>query len=256
MELPKQTKDIGDWASGIYRGDCTEVLQRLPADSIHTVITSPPCWQTRDYEVDGQLGREDTVGEYISNLLAVIKELYRVLRGDGSLWLVLGDTYVPGGQQTADANSPNILPDATLTEYEARRKQKLFLPERIAIAMQRRGWRVRNEITWVKPDATPESVKDRLAERTESILHMVPQGYYFYDLDSVREPYSEYTQQNLKRQESTVDRGVENPHQGIGGADNVRRDILHPGGKNPGDVINIATAKSSNHPASYPAEIV
>jgi len=128
MELPKQTKDIGDWASGIYRGDCTEVLQRLPADSIHTVITSPPYWQTRDYEVDGQLGREDTVGEYISNLLAVIKELYRVLRGDGSLWLVLGDTYVPGGQQTADANSPNILPDATLTEYEARRNRNCSCP--------------------------------------------------------------------------------------------------------------------------------
>jgi len=122
--------------------------------------------------------------------------------------------------------------------------------------MQRRGWRVRNEITWVKPDATPESVKDRLAERTESILHMVPQRYYFYDLDSVREPYSEYTQQNLKRQESTVDRGVDTPHQSIGGAGNTRKDVLHPDGKNPGDVIEVATAKSSNHPASYPAEIV
>ncbi|WP_336136427.1 DNA-methyltransferase [Natronomonas amylolytica] len=256
MKPPEQPDGIGDWASGIYHGDCTEILQRLPADSVHTVITSPPYWQARDYEVNGQLGREETVGEYISNLLTVIEEIHRILRGDGSLWLVLGDTYVPGGQQTADADSPGILSDVTLTEYEARRKQKLFLPERIAIAMQRRGWRVRNEITWVKPDATPESVKDRLAERTESILHVVPQRYYFYDLDSVREPYSEYTRQNLERQESDTDRGVDDPHQGIGTAENTRRDVLHPGGKNPGDVIEVPTAKSSNHPASFPTEIV
>jgi DNA modification methylase len=109
MELPEQPDSIEDWTSGIYHGDCTEVLQRLPADSVHTVITSPPYWQTRDYGVDGQLGREDTVGEYISNLLTVINELGRILRGDGSLWLVLGDTYVPGGQQTADADTPGIL---------------------------------------------------------------------------------------------------------------------------------------------------
>jgi DNA modification methylase len=246
---------IDDWANDIHCGDAAETLQAMPASSVHCVMTSPPYFGLRDYGVDGQIGLEDSLDQYVEELVAAGRELRRVLRDDGSWWLNLGDSYAGSwGGQSHDADE-NHEAESTPAKHPARnaslgRKQKMLVPHRVAIALQRDGWVVRNDVTWVKPNPMPSSVKDRLNTTTEQIFHLTPQPDYWYDLDAIREPHKEQSYKRRKRVDTPrygpEETGLK-PHSAIGDGS------LHPAGKNPGDVFEVTVQPFPDaHFAVYP----
>ena len=149
----------------IYSGDVIETLRSLPEGFIHTCVTSPPYWGLRDYGVPGQIGLEPTPEEYVEKMVLVFREVWRVLRDDGTLWLNLGDSYGPG-------------------------KQLMGIPWRVAFALQNDGWVLRSDIIWSKPNAMPESVKDRPTKAHEYIFLLSKSPRYYYDADAIREPHA------------------------------------------------------------------
>jgi DNA modification methylase len=210
-------------AGRVHEGDAANVLAELPANVVHTVVTSPPYFGLRNYGVEGQLGLEDSLDEYISELVAVFREVRRVLRPDGSLWLNLGDSY------------------ATRSGDRFDRKEKLLAPHRVAIALQEDGWIVRQDAVWQKSDPMPESVKDRLAETKEAFFHLVPSPDYYFDLDPIRE---EHAESSLERATNSREAARQYDHYPGREAESRAHNfdtLLHPGGKNLGDVIEVAT---------------
>jgi len=204
----------------IHTGDCLEVLPDLPAESVHSVMTSPPYWNLRDYDHADQLGLEPDSDDYVSNIADVMDEVKRVLRPDGSLWLNLGDTY----------------DDKDLQQ----------IPARVALELQRRGWILRNRVTWAKPNPMPQSVKDRLNNTTEAVFHFVKNKDYWYDLDAVREPHEQDNAFEKKRGSITRN----------GKPGNECEPEPHPAGKNPGDVFEVTTKPFPDaHFAVYPPEL-
>jgi DNA modification methylase len=184
----------------IRQGDALSVLKTMPAQSINTCVTSPPYWGLRDYRVDGQLGLEPTPAEYVANLVEVFREVRRVLRDDGTLWLNLGDSYASvhtGGQKspksTVGSNMPGVQeirqPKANPQEYGLKDKDLVGIPWRVAFALQADGWYLRSDIVWHKPNAMPESVTDRPTKAHEYIFLLSKNPKYYYDIDSIREPY-------------------------------------------------------------------
>ena len=221
----------------IHTGDATETLQELPSESVNMVMTSPPYWNLRDYGVDGQLGREETAGAFVQNLADVFDEVKRVLRPDGSLWLNLGDTY----------------DDKDLQQ----------IPARVALELQNRGWILRNRVTWTKPNAMPQSVKDRLNDTTEAVFHFVKNREYWYDLDAIREGYSEWTKNmnpewNVSNSKYSVEDSPRSSNRGgVDDPEKSRIDFVNPAGKNPGDVFEVTTKPFPEaHFAIYPPELV
>jgi DNA modification methylase len=186
-------------------------------------MTSPPYYGLRDYGEDEQIGLEDSLDRYIQELVAVADALKDVLRDDGSWWLNLGDSY--------------------------ENKQKQLVPHKVAIALQDTGWVVRNDCTWIKPNPMPSSVKDRLNTCTEQIFHLTPNSDYYYDLDSIREPY---TKSSHDRYEYGYDAADDYPS--VGGIDDDTSG--NTVGKNPGDVFEITTKPFPDaHFAIYPPEL-
>ena len=182
----------------VYLGNAFAVLPMLAAGSVNCVVTSPPYYGLRDYEVDGQLGLESTPMEYIGKLRALFREVRRVLRDDGVLWLNLGDSYnayngnrgeSPTGFSRNDP-MPDLPPGAGLTVKGLPAKNMLGIPWRVALALQDDGWVLRNDVIWNKPNAMPESVTDRLACRHEHLFLFSKQQRYWFDLDPVRVPLS------------------------------------------------------------------
>lgn len=162
----------------LYLGDCIEVMKTLPDNCVDCVVTSPPYWSLRDYGVDGQLGRERTFEEYISNLTDVFIHIKRVLKLTGIVYVNLGDTYVSSGATRhvgyTDAKYPNgrecnsIEPSALAQSIPP--KCLAQIPSRFAISMCDAGYILRSEIIWHKPNAMPESAKDRYARDYEKYL--------------------------------------------------------------------------------------
>tara|TARA_R110000824_G_C15016184_1_gene657912 strand:+ start:8 stop:835 length:828 start_codon:yes stop_codon:yes gene_type:complete len=146
----------------IIVGDAIEVLQTLDEASIHTCITSPPYYGQRDYNVKGQLGLEATPEEYVAALVAVFREVRRVLRDDGTVWLNLGDSYA--------------------------QKDLIGIPWRVAFALQADGWYLRSDIIWAKPNPMPESVTDRCTKSHEYIFLLVKSKRYYYDHEAIKVP--------------------------------------------------------------------
>lgn len=145
----------------LHLGDALDVTQTLPSASVDCIVTSPPYFGLRDYGVPGQLGAEPTVAEYVDNLVNLFRECRRVLTGDGTFWLNLGDTY--------------------------KNKDLLMVPARVAIALQDDGWILRNDIIWHKPAGTPFAGKDRCGPRHEHVLFFTKKrSGYHYDLDAIK----------------------------------------------------------------------
>ena len=210
----------------IHTGDCFDVLPTLPDESVHMVMTSPPYWNLRDYDHADQLGLEPESEQYVQNMADVFDEVKRVLRPDGSLWLNLGDTY--------------------------ENKDLQQIPARVALQLQQRGWILRNRVTWTKPNAMPQSVKDRLNDTTEAVFHFVKNKSYWYDLDAVRTPITN-TNVGGKNRVSSENQGT-NAHGGNTGLSGEK--VTHPKGKNPGDVFDVATKPFPEaHFAVYPPEL-
>jgi len=180
----------------ILLGDCRESLRDLPDKSIHCCVTSPAYWGLRDYGVVGQLGLEPTPEEYVSRLVDRFREVRRVLRDDGTLWLNLGDSYAgvrgnspekPGFDNKAAGDGANFSGGYNKVVSGLKPKDLVGIPWRVAFALQADGWYLRSDIVWHKPNAMPESVTDRPTKAHEYIFLLSKSERYYYDADAIKE---------------------------------------------------------------------
>ena len=176
----------------LYCGDALAVLRDVPDASVQTCITSPPYWGLRDYGVAGQLGLESTPEEYVAALVAVFREVRRVLRDDGTLWLNLGDSYTTGASTAPRASDPKAVADlsrgvARIGTAGLKAKDLVGIPWRVAFALQADGWYLRSDIIWAKPNPMPESVTDRPTKAHEYVFLLSKGERYFYDAEAIRE---------------------------------------------------------------------
>lgn len=179
----------------ILTGDCREVLKTLPDQCAHCCVTSPPYFGLRDYGVDGQIGLEQTPDEYVAEMVAVFREVRRVLRDDGTLWLNLGDSYASqpswgrGGGSTLDGRKQGHEggKSADRTRMGLKPKDLIGIPWRVAFALQADGWYLRQDIIWHKPNPMPESVRDRCTKAHEYIFLFSKSPRYYFDAEAVKE---------------------------------------------------------------------
>lgn len=179
-------------------GDCLDVLRTLPTASVHCVVTSPPYFGLRAYNGGEQeIGSEATPDAYVARLVAVFREVWRVLRDDGTCWLNLGDSYAGSGNGSNDYRPEGASISRHSGKYVGQKprsslasKQLLGIPWRVAFALQADGWLLRSDIVWSKPNCMPESVKDRPTKAHEYVFLLAKQARYFYDADAVREDVS------------------------------------------------------------------
>jgi site-specific DNA-methyltransferase (cytosine-N4-specific) len=175
----------------IFEGDALNVLQRLPSSSVQCIVTSPPYWGLRDYDVADQIGLEPTLPQFLLRLQTLFSEARRVLKEDGVLWVNIGDGYTSGnrGWRAPDKKNParamKVRPD---TPEGLKPKDLMGIPWRLAFALQDDGWFLRADIVWNKPNAMPESVKDRPTRSHEYIFMFSKNEQYFYDRTAVLEP--------------------------------------------------------------------
>ena len=182
--------DIVPANSTILLGDAHRILSRLPTASVRCVVTSPPYWSLRNYNIAGQIGLEPTLPQYLNNLVGVFREAKRVLRDDGTFWLNIGDGYTSGnrGWRAPDKKNParamSVRPD---TPAGLKPKDLLGVPWRLAFALQDDGWFLRADIVWHKPNAQPESVKDRPTRCHEYLFLLSKSEDYYYDCKAIQE---------------------------------------------------------------------
>lgn len=189
----------------ILKGDCVEIMKSLAAGSVHTCVTSPPYWGLRDYGMAGQLGLEATPEEYVAKMVEVFREVKRVLRDDGTLWLNLGDSYVGAMSEHKEAGSfgknsciakktqsgvptgGRIERGRALCEVGLKSKDLVGIPWMVAFALRTNGWYLRADIIWHKPNPMPESVTDRPTKAHEYIFLLTKEPSYYYDHEAIKE---------------------------------------------------------------------
>lgn len=191
----------------VHIGDALKRLRAMADNSVHCVITSPPYWRLRDYHVDGQIGLERTIEQYVAKLVKVFTEVRRVLRPEGTLWLNMGDSYASTGSRTAhgglsasaDLHRPRKNPrnknrmergDITLPKRVLsglKRKDLVGMPWTVALALRNSGWWLRKDIIWHKLDPTPETVFDRPTSAHEYVFLLTKSHRYYYDWFAIRE---------------------------------------------------------------------
>jgi DNA modification methylase len=179
----------------IHQGDALLVLRTLPEASVNCCVTSPPYWGLRDYGVEGQLGLEKTPEKYTARLVEILREVRRVLRDDGTLWLNLGDSYnaQPGQRKTTDKAGPKQVTDigsigaASRSVGGLKPKDLIGIPWRVAFALQADGWWLRSDIIWSKPNPMPESVTDRPTKAHEYLFLLTKSADYYYDHYAIKE---------------------------------------------------------------------
>jgi len=154
--------DYEKWTNRIYLGDALSVLKKLPSNLVNCIVTSPPYYRLRDYQVEGQIGLEDTPQEYIEKLVAVFREARRVLRDDGALWLNIGDMYIDNSLQ--------------------------LIPFKLAVRLMEEGWKLRNNIVWKKVSPMPVSVRNRVSCTWEPLFFFTKTSKYYFDLEAIRVP--------------------------------------------------------------------
>jgi hypothetical protein len=247
----------------IVVGDNRNTLKSLESGSIQTCITSPPYWGLRDYGEDDQIGLEQTPAEYVEELCKVFDEVWRVLADDGTLWLNLGDSYAAmrdskatpdslrNGDGTRVGTAANRNP-ANLREAGLKHKDLVGIPWRVAFALQERGWYLRQDIIWAKPNPMPESVTDRCTKSHEYIFLLTKQPNYFFDHLAIKEKAKtepKARDKNAEGYQADYTKGDRfSPGMRVFGADGLR---------NKRDVWNVNTSRYKGaHFATYPPELV
>ncbi len=193
-EKPYNRIDMNDLK--IFSGDSFNILPTLAAESVQCCVTSPPYWGLRDYDHSAQIGAEATPEIYVENLVSLFREVRRVLRQDGTVWLNVGDGYARNGG--TGNHGPNATVGNTKKLIQKRNckvpdcwglkdRDLIGLPWRVAFALQADGWILRSKITWVKKNPMPESVKNRPTNATEEVFLFAKSPTYFYDPNGVRE---------------------------------------------------------------------
>lgn len=194
----------------VLEGDCRDLLPTLPAQSVHCIVSSPPYFGLRDYDVDGQIGLEQSPEEFVEQMVLVFREARRVLRDDGTLWLNLGDSYA--SRPNGSIGKESRLQGAYTGHTEFRRahalrkpglpeglkhKDLIGIPWRVAFALQRDGWYLRQTMPWVKRNPMPESAKDRPTTASETVFLLTKSASYYYDYEAVRRRASPSTNARL-----------------------------------------------------------
>jgi len=187
----------------VRNGDSRDLLRAMPDQSVQCCVTSPPYFGLRDYGHAGQIGLEPSPAEYVAEMVALFREVRRVLRDDGTLWLNVGDSYAGagtigrndagrnftgGGGNKAGSGNPGHQGVSRCTVGDILPKNLLGVPWRVAFALQAGGWYLRQDIIWHKPNPMPESVRDRCTKAHEYVFLMSKSERYYYDADAVSEP--------------------------------------------------------------------
>jgi DNA modification methylase len=261
-----------DWLT-VYLGDCREVMATMEPESVHCVVTSPPYWGLRDYGQDGQLGLEPTPEAYVGNMVAVFREVKRILRRDGTVWLSLGDSYAGSGISQTRSESANTCDRCGSCEgcrrghlhcrqcrcaaFGLKPKDLVGIPWRVAFALQADGWYLRSDIIWSKPNPMPESVTDRPTKSHEYLFLLAKSPRYYFDADAARE---EREPDSLRRSAlyganpSSAKWNVDRNDGGRGGSMGFNG---NPAGRNIRSVWTIATQPYPGaHFATFPRKLV
>jgi len=175
----------------VLHGDTRELIKGLPDNSFQSVVTSPPYWGVRDYGVEGQLGAESDINQYVEDLVNIFSEVRRVLRPDGTFWLNIGNTYTSGGRKWRQADSKNkgrAMSYRPPTPEGLKKKDLIGVAWMLAMACQREGWYLRNDIIWYKPNCQPESVKDRVTVSHEYLFLFTKSERYYFNQQAIKEP--------------------------------------------------------------------
>lgn len=265
----------------IHVGDCRDVMRSLPACSVHTCVTSPPYFGLRDYGCEGQIGLEPTPDGFVLALVDVFREVRRVLRDDGTLWLNLGDSYAssPPGNKTVGVSGSSTLNGvngksgryrASLQAGHATKrdtskipglkpKDLIGIPWRVALALQADGWYLRQDIIWHKPNPMPESVRDRCTKAHEYIFLLSKSERYFYDAEAAKEPAvgGAHPSSNSFRRKASK-RGVAHAGQTMGTHRPDRPDVAYNGdSRNRRSVWTVATKPFTGaHFATFPPDLI
>lgn len=189
----------------ILCGDALETLKDLPDESINCCITSPPYYGLRDYHKKGQIGREATVEEYLNRLVEVFSEVRRVLKKDGTCFLVLGDSYA-GTSSKKEQRDPKYPKgrngqDLSITQkvYGYKAKDLMGIPWRLALLLREDGWYLRSDIIWHKENAMPEACRDRPTRSYEHVFLLSKSPRYYYDYEQMAEPMKEVSKKRYVR---------------------------------------------------------
>lgn len=221
----------------VHCGDAVEILPTWPSEFVDTVVTSPPYFAQRDYQDDRQIGREAHPDEFLERLVNVFMEVHRVLKSTGSAWIVMGDKYLDG--------------------------RLLGTPWRLALALQDRGWWLRSDVIWHKPNAMPSPVSNRPTTDHEYVFFLTKNSDYYYSADAIREPHVTFSAESKMRggrkhlgvrggtPEKGKNKGQSNLHDG-------RWDqAFHPKGRNKRTVWSIPLSKFRGaHFAVFPEKLV
>lgn len=270
----------------LIQGDCLEILPTLPAASVQCCVTSPPYFGLRDYGVSGQIGLEPTIGEYVAKMTAVFREVWRVLKPNGVLWLNLGDSYANDdkwGGATSGKHAQGLHGETgvgrTRKATGLPSKNLIGIPWRVAFALQEDGWILRSDCIWAKPNPMPESVTDRPTRSHEYIFLFVKQGRYYYNAEAIKEPAQEHTgqaatfartgavsehvipgQSAAQHRPNRADkqRGHGRRHDGFNDRwDNMTRDEQCAGMRNKRDVWTVAPSQFAEaHFATFPPDLI
>ena len=260
--------------NNIICGDCLSVLKTMPAESVNCCITSPPYWGLRDYGVAGQLGLEKTPEEYVAHMVEVFREVRRVLKDDGTLWLNLGDSYsstTKGDNRTPEqlgksdglnrAKDPNkshvfipMCSGVRRVESGPKPKDLVGIPWRVAFALQADGWYLRQDIIWAKPNPMPESVTDRCTKAHEYIFLLAKSARYYYDADAIKEDScvsDKWNEPNAKYLSKTSGNGETSLRNGFNRLGEIG------GTRNRRSVWTVATKPSKEaHFAMFPPDLI
>ncbi|MFS1933422.1 DNA-methyltransferase [Vibrio splendidus] len=190
--LVNQSHEIYDeYRDRLIIADSRQALSKIPGKTFQMCVTSPPYWGLRDYNIHGQIGAEETIHEFINDLVEIFREVRRTLKDDGLLWLNIGDSFTSGGRTWRDKDKKNPSRGMSYrapTPEGLKPKDLIGLPWRLALALQDDGWYLRSDNIWYKPNCQPESVKDRPTRSHEYVFLLSKSEKYYYDHESVKEP--------------------------------------------------------------------
>ena len=248
----------------IIEGDCIEGMRRLEGQSVNCVVTSPPYFGLRDYGHAGQIGLEASPDEFVAKLVDVFREVRRVLRDDGTVWLNLGDSYTGywgekyahkpfGSDRTADESTPPNKATA-FKDWGMNNKNLIGIPWRVAFALQADGWYLRQDIIWHKPNPMPESVRDRCTKAHEYIFLLSKSERYYFDAEAMKEPCSEDMQRRAAKGHT---RGQGKIDASRNDAATVRPTVITAESRNRRSVWTVATRPYKGaHFATFPPDLI
>jgi len=280
-------KNIRRFINSNIQGDTLEVLKTFPEECIDSIITSPPYYLLRDYQIEKQIGLERTYQEYLAKLWVIFDEIKRVLKKDGTCFVNLGDTFSGGGfgygnitdeefkkKSPKQGSNVGTLSGKSRLKINKLRKLKqcpakslMLIPHRFAIGMLDRNWHLRNTLIWIKKNAMPESVRDRWKKAHEYIFFFTKSPKYHFDLDAIRRPHKEVSIKRAKYEQGRNALGLNPSSMGKKYKGNkryfgmpARMVKLNPKGAVPPDYLlvntNCSEKDTSEHYASFPQDLI